>query len=148
MAAGMPMILQFLPKDDPLRPRILDGYRRMMATLRVHQREDGLWTQLVDDPESWPETSGTAMFAYAYLVGVRCGWLDRDTYLPRALKAWRALARRRDARGNLHDVCIGTGARNDRNYYLERGRITGDPHGHAAMLWTANELLLLGRDAK
>ena len=141
------MILQFLPKDDPLRPRILDGYRRMMATLRAHQREDGLWTQLVDDPESWPETSGTAMFAYAYLVGVRCGWLDRDTYLPRALKAWRALVRRRDERGNLHDVCIGTGARDDRRYYLERGRITGDPHGHAAMLWVVNELLLLGKDA-
>lgn len=148
MAAGMPMILQYMKEDDPLRPRILDGYRRMMATLRIHQREDGLWTQLVDDPESWPETSGTAMFAYAYLVGVRCGWLDRDTYLPRALKAWRALTRRRDARGNLHDVCIGTGARNDRRYYLDRGRITGDPHGHAAMLWVVNELLLLGKDAK
>lgn len=143
MAAGMPMILQYLPKDDPHYARILDGYRRMMATLGVHQRKDGMWPQLVDDPESWSETSGTAMFAYAFLSGVRNGWLDRDLYLPRALKAWQALLRRIDPLGNLYDVCVGTGARNDRKYYRERGRITGDPHGHAALLWIVNELLQL-----
>lgn len=143
MAAGMPMILQYLPKDDPYYGRILDGYRRMMATLRKYQREDGMWSQLVNDPESWAETSGTAMFAYAFLSGVRNGWLDRNLYLPRALKAWEALTRRFDRYGNLYDVCVGTGAQNDRQYYLDRERITGDPHGHAAILWMVNEMLLL-----
>ena len=148
MAAGMPMILQYLPKDDPHYGRILDGYRRMMATLRKYQREDGMWSQLVNDPESWAETSGTAMFAYAFLSGVRNGWLDRDLYLPRALKAWDALARRFDPYGNLYDVCVGTGAENSRQYYLDRARITGDPHGHAAILWMVNEMLLLGEGRK
>lgn len=143
MAAGMPMILQYLPEDDPHFARILDGYRRMMATLRKYQREDGMWSQLVNDSGSWAESSGTAMFAYAFLSGVRQGWLDRDIYLPCALKAWNALVKRIDRFGNLHDVCVGTGAKNDRDWYLNRLRITGDPHGHAAMLWVVNELLKL-----
>lgn len=35
----------------------------------------GMWCQLVDVPESWEESSGTAMFAYAMQVGIRHGWL-------------------------------------------------------------------------
>ena len=69
MAAGTAMLLKSLPVDDPNRERILAGFRKMMAGLLRHQRPDGLWGQLVDDPDIWPETSGSAMFAYAFIEG-------------------------------------------------------------------------------
>ena len=141
MAAGMPMILRYLDGDDPSFARILAGYRKMMATLLKWQRADGLWGQLVTDPESWSETSGSAMFAYGMLLGVKRGWLDKTIYAPAVERAWRALVRRVDADGNLADICIGTGARNDRRYYLDRSRLVGDPHGQAALLWLVNELI-------
>ncbi len=45
-----------------------------------NQDPDGMWHQLIDEPASYKETSGTAMFTYAMLVGVKHGWLDKKTY--------------------------------------------------------------------
>lgn len=141
MAAGMPMILQYMEPQDAHYGKILAGYRKMMETLLKLQRPDGLWGQLVDDPESWAETSGTAMFAYSFIMGVKHGWLDAARYAPAARKAYLAVCGRMDALGNVADVCCGTGAKNDRQYYLDRQKINGDPHGQAPMLWCVNLLL-------
>lgn len=56
MAAGMSEILRAMPVDHPDRPRIMEGYKKMMATLLIHQAEDGMWRQVIDDPEFWKET--------------------------------------------------------------------------------------------
>ena len=141
MAGAMPLILEFLPRDSEFRERILAGYLKMMETLLAHQREDGTWGQLVDDPESWSETSGTAMFAYAFAEGVRNGWLDAGKYGPAARKAYLALVAMMDEWGNLASVCEGTPARNDRSHYISRRRVNGDPHGQAALLWLCRALL-------
>ena len=141
MAAGMTLLLEYLPKDDANRPQILEGYRRMMKTLLAHQRKDGLWGQLVDDPESWAETSGSAMFAYAFQSGVNHGLLEAETYGPAAQKAYAALVARLDAHANISDVCEGTGPKNSRDWYLGRSRVNGDPHGQAPLLWLCNALL-------
>jgi len=112
-----------------------------MAALLRHQAPSGMWRQLIDDPESWPETSGTAMFTYAFITGVKEGWLDAKTYGPAARKAWLALLPYLDENANLEEVCAGTGARNDRQHYLDRPRIVGDFHGQAPLLWCATALL-------
>ena len=52
----------------------------MMASLLKYQAEDGMWRQLVDTPESWPETSSTGMFTFAMVTGVKNGWLEEKTY--------------------------------------------------------------------
>ena len=144
MAAGMALVLDRLPEDCPHFDRIMDSYRLMMATLLNYQRPDGLWCQIVDrpdDPRNWGETSCTAMFAYAYLVGIRRGWLDGATYGSAARKAWLALCARLDKYGNISDVCEGTNKENDLPYYFARKRVNGDPHGQAPMLWMASALL-------
>ena len=141
MAGGMAMALKYLPEDAPCRPRILAGYRRMMAALLKHQRADGLWGQIVDDPESWDETSGSAMFAYAFIEGAKHGWIDAAVYGPAARRAYLALTARLDRYGNLSDICVGTGAFNSRDYYLKRERVNGDPHGQAALQWICRALM-------
>jgi rhamnogalacturonyl hydrolase YesR len=149
-AAGMAEVLRELPAGHPRRARILAGYLRMMAALRRTQAPEGLWRQLVDRPESWLETSGSGMFAYALVSGVKAGWLDRATYGPAARRAWLALVARLDADANVRDVSVGTnkasqevGPDRDTQYrfYLERERRTGDLHGQAPLLWTAAALL-------
>lgn len=140
MAAGMAMMLRELPEDSAYRARIFRGYYLMMGKLLETQRADGFWGQLVGDPEAWPETSCTAMFAYAFAVGVNRGWLPSQ-YGAAVRKAYRALCGKLDEHANLADVCMGTGAFNDRDYYLQRKRINGDPHGQAPLLWLCTELL-------
>jgi rhamnogalacturonyl hydrolase YesR len=141
MAAGSAELLRSLPLSHPARPRILEGYRKMMASLLTMQGEDGLWRQLIDHPEAWPETSGTGMFAFAMVTGVKHGWLDAAAYGPAARKAWLGLVKYIDADGNISNVCAGTNKGPTVQYYLDRPRNTGDLHGQAPVLWTASALL-------
>ena len=140
-AAGMSELLRSLPQNHPLHARILAGYRKMMASLLHYQSDDGMWRQLIDDPKSWPETSSTGMFTFAFITGVKNGWLDAGTYGPAARKGWLALVHHINAEGDITDVCEGTNKGPDQPYYLARLRITGDLHGQAPILWCATALL-------
>jgi rhamnogalacturonyl hydrolase YesR len=117
MAVGMAEILRILPKDNPNRTRI------------------------IDDPEAWKETSGTAMFTYAFITGVKNGWLDKKTYGAAARKGWIALISYINTDDELTEVCEGTNIKNDREHYMQRKRIVGDLHGQAPVLWCATALL-------
>lgn len=141
MAAGMTELLRCLPEDNPDRPRILKGYLAMMTSLKSFQTGSGMWNQLIDAPEFWAETSGTAMFAYAMITGVKRGWLPAAEYGPAARKAWLALVSNINEDGDVTEVCVGTNKKNDRQYYYDRPRVAGDYHGQAPVLWCACALM-------
>ncbi len=141
VAAGMAEILRDLPADHPRRARIMQGYKTMMAALLQHQGKDGMWRQLIDHDEAWPESSSSAMFAFAMITGVKNGWLDPYTYGPAARRAWIAVVGYIDQHGDVTGVCEGTGKTNDADYYLQRKRKTGDYHGQAPILWAATAML-------
>lgn len=145
-AAGMAELLSDLPSNHPQRARIMEGYRKMMASLLRYQSPEGLWRQLIDQPDFWLETSGTGMFAFAMITGVKQGWLDAASYGPAARRAWLALVAHLDENANMRDVCVGTNKANkevgadldkQRKFYFERARKTGDFHGNAPVLWCA-----------
>lgn len=140
MAVGMPDLLRLLPKDHKDRPRIMEGYLKMMKSLKQYQRPSGMWNQLIDEPDFWAETSGTAMFTYGFIVGVQEGWLDAAEYASAARKAWLAMVPYVDSRNNVTEVCIGTGKKNDKQHYHDRPRNSGDLHGQAPYLWCAAAL--------
>jgi len=141
VAAGMSEMLRSLPKNHPQRARILEGYRKMMKALLQYQGSDGLWKQLIDHPEAWPETSSTGMFTFAMITGVKNSWLDKKTYAPAARKGWLGLVSYINKDGDITNVCEGTNKKNDLQYYLDRKRNTGDLHGQAPILWSASALL-------
>ena len=141
MAAGMSELLSSLPKNNPDRPKIMEGYKKMMASLLKYQAENGTWRQLIDEPESWYETSGTGMFAFAMITGVKNGWLDKTTYGAAARKAWLGLISYINQNDEVREVCEGTNKKNDRQYYFDRKRNVGDLHGQAPILWCASALL-------
>lgn len=140
MAAGMAELLSSLPSDNPNRQRIMKAYKTMMQTLKNYQGKDGLWHQLIDGEDTWSETSGTAMFTYAMVVGVKNGWLDAKEYAPVARKGWLGLVGKINSDDEVIDVCEGTNIKNDRDHYVNRKRIVGDLHAHAPLLWCATEL--------
>lgn len=141
MAAGMAEVLRDLPADHPDRARILKGYRAMMAALLKYQGKDGMWRELIDHEEAWPETSSSAMFTFAMVTGVKSGWLDAKTYGPAARKGWIAVVGYIDQNNDVTNVCEGTGKQNSLPYYLARKRRTGDFHGQAPVLWAATALM-------
>lgn len=141
MAVGMTELLRILPENNADRPVIMKAYKKMMATLKGYQDENGMWKQLVDDPTMWEETSGSAMFTYAMIVGVKKGWLDKVEYGKAARKGWIALTKYIEKNGDIRGVCEGTNIGNSNEYYRNRLQLTGDLHGQAPILWCAYALL-------
>ncbi len=150
VAVGMAEILRDLPEAHPQRARIMAGYQKMMATLLAVQGPDGLWHQLLDQPAAWGESSCTGMFTFAFVTGVKHGWLDEKSYASAARKAWIAAVGLLDDQANLREVCVGTDKGShvagpdlakQQEFYLARPRKTGDLHGEAPLLWTASAFL-------
>jgi unsaturated rhamnogalacturonyl hydrolase len=141
MACGMSLLLKELDADHPKRARIVEGYRKMMATLLQYQNANGMWHQLIDKADAWPETSCSAMFTFAFITGVKNGLLDKTVYGPAARKGWLGVVKNIDDDANTHEVCEGTNKKNDIQYYYDRKRIVGDMHGQAPVLWCATALL-------
>jgi rhamnogalacturonyl hydrolase YesR len=152
-AAGFSELLRELPANRPQRAAVMAGYIKMMAGLLQYQSSTGMWMQLVDNTSAsnWPETSATAMFTFAFVTGVKNGWLPSATYGPAARKAWLAMLGYLNSNGEVREVCAGTGeaatsgggtTESSQNaYYLARPRIVGDFHGQAPFLWTASALM-------
>ncbi len=142
MAAGMSILLKELPKDNANYSKILGGYKKMMSTLLKYQDENGMWHQLIDKPDiSWVETSCSGMFTFAFINGVKSGYLDEEEYGPAARKGWLGLIKYIDENADIHEVCEGTNKKNDLQYYLDRKRNIGDMHGQAPILWCAAALI-------
>lgn len=141
VAAGLAEVLSELPENHADYEAVAAGYRKMMAALLSHQAESGMWRQLVDRPDSWEESSATAMFGYAMVVGARRGLLTDPAYTRAYEKAWAALLSQIDENGRVMNVCVGTGQSDEVQYYLDRPAIAGDLHGQAPALWFAAALM-------
>ena len=140
-AVGMAEVLSSLPPDHPQYARIMAGYKKMMAGLKTYQSPSGLWRQLIDDDQSWVETSSTGMFTFAMITGVKHGWLDAAEYGDCARRGWIGLCGYVNDDGNVREICVGTNQSKDRQFYLDRPRSVGDLHGEAPVLWCAWALL-------
>lgn len=139
-AAALTEVLMVLPEDHEHYPSLKEAYTKMMASLKNFQGEDGMWHQLLDYPESFPESSCTGMFLFAMASGLNKGVLPENEYKVTVIKGWNALASYVKDNGKTRNVCIGTNARNSEFHYLKRLRKTGDFHGQAAVLWATSAM--------
>jgi rhamnogalacturonyl hydrolase YesR len=101
--AGTVRVLQYLPAEDPMRPKYIRLHQQMAARIVQLQGKDGLWRSSLLDPEETPlpETSGTGFYCYALAWGVNNGTLDRGKYGPAVRKAWRGLVGAVSEQGRL-----------------------------------------------
>jgi unsaturated rhamnogalacturonyl hydrolase len=91
--AGLVRVLEYMPKDDPLRPKYVLQLRQMAAAVAPLQGSDGLWRPGLLDADAYklPENSGSAFITYALAYGIRENLLERKHYLPIVKKAWAGL---------------------------------------------------------
>lgn len=122
-------LLDVLPEDHPARPEILATYRRHVQALAEFQSGSGLWHQMVDKPDSYLESSCTAMFVYGIAHGINRGWISATTYGSVAQAGWLGLAQQVTPQGQVEASCVGTTLASDHVYYYNRP--TSLHHGHA-----------------
>jgi unsaturated rhamnogalacturonyl hydrolase len=140
-ALGLALALPHIPKEDQAYAPILVSFQRHVKELLKFQTADGMWREVIDQPQSYEEFSATAMIATSMVRGIRYGWLDRYTYQPSIDKAWVALTARISATGELTGVCESTGKQKSLEDYLHRKAINGrDARGGGMALLLATEL--------
>ncbi|HEX4004551.1 MAG TPA: glycoside hydrolase family 88 protein [Acidobacteriaceae bacterium] len=104
---GIARTLEFMPKDRPDRGWYETQLREMAAAVAtVQDPQTGLWHSDLLDATDYPqpETSGSALIAFALAWGVNNGVLDRATYQPVIAKAWRGLVAQIYADGQLGNI--------------------------------------------
>ena len=142
--------------------QLYNEYRGIMAMLKqavedMHKFQDeqtGMFWQVIDHPEAegnYLETSGTALFAYAVLKGVRLG------YLPKRMAAWaekafygtcdRYLSKNPDGSLQLDGICLvaGLGGKDHRDgslaYYFSEPVVCNDAKGVGPLVLAYTEMI-------
>ncbi|HEY4330816.1 MAG TPA: glycoside hydrolase family 88 protein [Phycisphaerae bacterium] len=137
-------LLGVLPENHASRGELLAFFRQLCEGYLALQDEAGMWHQVLTHPDAYPETSCTAMFAYAFARAVRHGWLKTpDPYARAVIKAWEALNRISiDRAGNVHGVCRGSEFSFSPEYYKkELLPNLNDTHGIGIVLLAGVEVL-------
>ncbi len=137
---AMSDVLMYLPKSHKSYSQILNQFKTHAKSLARYQNIRGFWPNLIDNPSSKDEVSGTAIFTMAMARGVRYGWLNKKIFEPIVIKGWNALKSQIESDGTVHNICMGTMCSEDKNYYLNRPFFDNDTHGLFALLFAALEV--------
>ena len=104
-AAGMTRILRALPPARAEERRKLGGYvQEVLDGCLAHQRADGLFHDVVDDPATFVETNLAQMLSYSIYRGVKGGWLA-PAYRAKADAMRQAIHAKVDHYGLVQGVC-------------------------------------------
>lgn len=136
-------VLDVLPESHPQRAAILQLLQKHAAGLARRQHHDGFWHQLLDRNDTYLETSATAIYTYCLAHAVNRGWLNAKAYGPVALSGWHAVQSQVNDKGQVENVCVGTGMGFDAAFYAYRPVHVMAAHGYGPVLWAGAEILLL-----
>ena len=136
-------VLDVLPVSHPKYGEILNLLKAHAAGLARLQQLDGFWHQLLDRNDTYLESSATAIYTYCLAHGVNQGWLDAKAYGPVAQLGWHAVASSVNAKGQVEDVCVGTGMAFDPAFYAYRPTHVMAAHGYGPVLWAGAEMINL-----
>jgi unsaturated rhamnogalacturonyl hydrolase len=136
MFAALTDVLELMPKDHPDYKGMLAICRQVAAGLKRWQDpESGVWFQLLQYDATtkgdgkgdivhgtvynkgtlpnYLESSCSCMFTYAFFKALRLGFIDKDTYLPVAKKAYSGLLKtfitEKDGTLSIGQICASAG---------------------------------------
>lgn len=132
-------LLAKLPEKHPAYKKVLQNFQEQMKVLASYQDKNGFWHQVLDRPDSYPETSCTALFTLALARGIREGWLSK-AYRKNAFAGWEAVKTKIDENSVVHGICQGTDIGYDQDFYIKRKTIDNDPRGIGAVITAGIEI--------
>ena len=141
-------LLDVLPQNYEGRKQLIDLLEKQIVGASRYQNENGMWNQLLDKPESYDESSVTAMYVYGIAKAINEGWFD-DTYLRIAQLGWNALKKDQiTENGQFKNVCVGTGITDDLPFYYTRPVGENEKHGLGLIIDAGVEILKLNKRNK
>lgn len=104
-AAGITRVIRTLPESMLSEKQELAVHlKELLDGCLAYQRQDGLFHDVLDQPETFIETNVAQMLAYSIYRGIRGGWLPA-TYREKADQMRAAAHQKVDASGYVQGVC-------------------------------------------
>ena len=152
-AIALVEVLDYIPKDHPGRQALIDQLNYFLKVLpEWADPKTGMWYQVLDCPGregNYQEATCSIMFVYAFLKGLRMGYIDdshRDYILglyPKFID--RFIRENGDGTISMTDCCAvgGLGGKQmrmgDFAYYLSEPIIENDCKGVGPFIWASLE---------
>ena len=152
-AIALVEVLDYMPKDHPGHKELVDQLNYLLDVLpKWADPQTGMWYQVLDCPEregNYQEATCSIMFTYAFLKGLRRGYIDRshEEYIlglyPKFID--RFIRENADGTISMTDCCAvgGLGGKQmrkgDFEYYLSEPIIENDCKGVGPFIWASLE---------
>jgi len=148
-------VAPLLPQGSEYQDTLIGLLKSIYGTLPLYaDTRTGMWFQVLDQPYregNYLEATASAMFVYAWLKGVRLGYLQG---LESAKEAYESListfvTKDQDGLVSLNQCCevAGLGGKQNRSgdytYYINEPIRSNDPKGIGPLIWAALEYEML-----
>ena len=152
-AIALVEVLDYLPRNYPGRQALIDQLNYFLEVLpKWADPQTGMWYQVLDCPEregNYQEATCSIMFVYAFLKGLRMGYID-DSHREYILGLYpkfidRFIRENEDGTISMTDCCSvgGLGGKQmrkgDFDYYLSEPIIENDCKGVGPFIWASLE---------
>ena len=152
-AVALVEVLDYLPAKHPGRQELIDQLNYFLEVLpKWADKETGMWYQVLDCPDregNYQEATCSIMFTYAFLKGLRMGYID-DSHKDYILGLYpkfidRFIRENEDGTISMTDCCAvgGLGGKQmrkgDFEYYLSEPIIENDCKGVGPFIWASLE---------
>jgi unsaturated rhamnogalacturonyl hydrolase len=75
--AGLAQVIERCPPEQPkCRDELVAMATGLVTALMACQRDDGLFHNVVDQPDTFVDAAGACLVAYGMCLGLEAGWLD------------------------------------------------------------------------
>ena len=152
-AIALVEVLDYMPEDHPGHKELVEQLNYLLEVLpKWADPQTGMWYQVLDCPEregNYQEATCSIMFTYAFLKGLRRGYIDRshEDYIlglyPKFID--RFIRENADGTISMTDCCAvgGLGGKQmrkgDFDYYLSEPIIENDCKGVGPFIWASLE---------
>ena len=152
-AVALVEVLDYLPSKHPGRKELIGQLNYFLEVLpKWADKETGMWYQVLDCPDregNYQEATCSIMFIYAFLKGLRMGYID-DSHKDYILGLYpkfidRFIRENEDGTISMTDCCAvgGLGGKQmrkgDFEYYLSEPIIENDCKGVGPFIWASLE---------
>lgn len=142
--AGTIDLISSMPASHPDRPEIVEIFRKQSEGLKNTQNAEGIWNQIVDDENSWTESTGSSAFCYGFLKGLRLNLLDSASYIHPAQQCSETLLDKTRSDGSIEDASAGAEVNVDPSYYDTIDHTGTYPFAQGLYLLFLSELIQSG----
>ncbi|WP_225420455.1 glycoside hydrolase family 88/105 protein [Lapidilactobacillus bayanensis] len=111
LTMGIPLFLEIVGDDIPASNRLylLNLFENQVdALMRMRDGKTKLWHTIVDDSTSYIETSGSAGIIAGIFLGIKNGFLNKETYQKFCYESIEGLVDTVDTDGTVRGVSAGT----------------------------------------